>query len=573
MNKYSLTVLSAALLLAACQGAPTKPGPDASRAQPVPSEPLPNVSLSADVLYYTLLGEIAGHRGELDVSVMALSRIAVKTRDPRIAERATLAALYARRPKEALANARLWVELRPKHSEAREALAAALMETGNSAEARQQFEQLIDLAGEAALAQTYLRIATTLGRQSDRTSALDVMRALVQRNDQHAVTHYALAHLAVRVSDLQAALQAIDRSLELKPAWEDAALFKARVLVSLKDPARILAFHEQYLEKYPRAGKVRLSYARALIDQKQWDKARVQFKRVVADSPRDADATYTVALLALQGNDPAEAEKYFKRTLELQPENDQARLYLGQVAEQRKDYEEAIRWYSAVESSEHAFDAQSRMGIVLARQGKLDEARAHLQSLHPQNEAQRVQLVLAEEQILRDAKMYDEAFEVLSELIEDLPDNADLLYARALVAEKLNRIAAAEKDLRRVLKKDPKNSHALNALGYTLADRTTRYREALGFIEQALAIKPDDPFILDSMGWVQYRLGNHAEAVRYLRSALEKRPDAEIAAHLGEVLWVMGDRNGAELVWKGALKHSPDSEALQGVINKFRGKQ
>jgi len=573
MKRYSLPVVMAALFLAACQGLSPRPDATAAAGQPTPPEPLPNVPLTADVLYYDLLGEIAGHRGDLDVSVTALSRIAIKTRDPRLAERATLAALYARRPQEALANARLWVELRPKSSEAHEALAAALMETGNSQEAQKQFEQLINLAGPSGLPQSYLRIAATLGRQTDRSRALEVMRGLVHLHDDQAVAHYALAHLAVRVSDLQAALSAIDRALVLSPSWEDAALFKARVLVSLKDPARILAFHEQYLNAHPDATKVRLSYARALVDLKQWDKARKQFKRVVADSPRDADATFTVALLALQGNDTKEAEKYLKRTLELQPQNDQARLYLGQVADQRKDYDEAIRWYSAVESPELLFDAQARLGVVLARQGKLDEARAHLQSLHPENEAQRVQLALAEEQMLRDAKMYDEAYEVLSGVIEDLPDSTDLRYARALIAEKINRLDVAEKDLRHILKKDPKNSNALNALGYTLADRTTRYREALGFIEQALALKPDDPFVLDSMGWVQYRLGNHAEAVRYLRNALEKRPDAEIAAHLGEVLWVMGDRRGAEMVWNGALKHSPDSEALLGVINKFQGKK
>jgi tetratricopeptide (TPR) repeat protein len=242
------------------------------------------------------------------------------------------------------------------------------------------------------------------------------------------------------------------------------------------------------------------------------------------------------------------------------------------VAEQQKRFEDAISAYSEVDSAEHHFEAQTRMGIVLAAQGKLDQARAHLHALLPKNEAQKVQLALAEEQILRDARRYSDAFEVLTRVLGDLPDNADLLYARALVAEKLNKIDVAEKDLRRILKKDPKNANALNALGYTLADRTTRYQEALGFIEQALTQKPDDPFILDSMGWVQYRLGNHVEAVKYLRAALDKRADAEIAAHLGEVLWVMGDRTGAELVWRGALKHAPDSEVLLGVINKFKAK-
>jgi tetratricopeptide (TPR) repeat protein len=571
-KRTALPIVLSAALLAACQGLPAQP----AGAPPAPARAedatLPKVPLSADVLYFLLLGEIAGHRGQLDVSVGSLSRAAQKTRDPRLAERATLAALYARRPKDALVNARLWVDLKPASSEAHEALAAALMESGDSEAARKHFETLLALGGGAGLAQGYLRVSATLGRQSNRGQALEVMRALVQLHPDKAVAHYALAHLAVRVSDLDTAMQAVDRALAINPGWEDAALFKARVLVSLKDTPRVLRFHEQYLNEYPRAGSVRLSYARLLVDLKQWDKAREQFKRVVAASPKDAEAVFTVALLALQGNDLDEAESYLKRSLELQPENDQARLYLGQVAEQRKRYDDAVQWYGAVESAELHFEAQARLGVALAHAGQVDQARAHLHKLTPTTEAQRVQLALAEEQILRDARQYAEAFDVLSRVLGELPDNTDLLYARALVAERLNRIEVAEKDLRRILKKEPKNANALNALGYTLADRTTRYAEALALLEQALAIKPDDPFVLDSMGWVQYRLGNHGEALRYLRGALDKRPDAEIAAHLGEVLWVMGDRAGAESVWKSALQKTPDSEALLGVINKFRAK-
>ena len=572
MNRNILAVsVALTAVLAGCQMAAPRPGQSAPPAAVAPpASDLPVVDMTPDVLYQLLLGEIAGHRGELGVSVGALSRAAQKTRDPRLAERAALAALYARLPREALTNAQLWVELRPKNIEAHEALAAALMENGSNDQAFHEFEQILSLAGDSGLPQAYLRIAATLGRQADRGAALATMRKLVALNPDKPVAHYALAHLAVRVADLDTALTAIDKALDLSPSWEDAALFKARVLVSRKDMNQVLRFYETYLDDHPRATNMRLGYARLLVDLKQWDKAREQFKRVVSANPRDADAVFTVALLAMQVDDLGEAEKYLQRTLELQPENDQARLYLGQIAEQRKRYDDAIQWYGEVESDEYRFDAQARLGVVLAHQGKLEQARAHLQALDPKTEAQRVQVALAEEQILRDAHQYKEAFDVLTTALGELPNNTDLLYARALVAEKLDRIDVAEKDLRRILKRDPKNANALNALGYTLADRTTRYKEALGLIEQALALKPDDPFILDSMGWAYYRLGNNAEAVKHLRSALDKRADAEIAAHLGEVLWVMGDRAGAESVWTSALKHSPDSEVLLGVIKRFK---
>jgi len=206
----------------------------------------------------------------------------------------------------------------------------------------------------------------------------------------------------------------------------------------------------------------------------------------------------------------------------------------------------------------------------MAKQGDIAGARSHLHGITPQNTQQKIQLTLSEEQILRDAKQYKTALEVLNEAIGKIPDDKDLLYARALVAEKLDMIKLAEKDLRAILAKDPKSVHALNALGYTLADRTTRYQEAQELLEQALALKPEDAFILDSMGWLQYRLGNNAEAIRYLKRALAIRSDAEISAHLGEVLWVSGDRIEAESVWGRALRETPDSEALLGVIKKFK---
>ena len=306
------------------------------------------------------------------------------------------------------------------------------------------------------------------------------------------------------------------------------------------------------------------------MDLKQWDKARAQFKQVLSASPKDPDALYAVGLLALQSNLLDEAQKYLTQNLVVQPENDQARLYLGQVAEQRKLYDEAANWYREVAPGNLYFDAQTRLSLVIAQQGGLTAARKLLHSLEAENEQQQVQIVLTEEQMLREAKQPDTALQVLTTALKDMPDNVDLLYARALVAERLGKLELHESDLRKVLLKDPKNAHALNALGYTLADRTPRYKESLELLEQALALKPDDPFIMDSMGWVQYRLGHHAEAVKYLKSALEKRPDAEIAAHLGEVLWVIGDKAGAESVWTRALKATPDNEVLMGVIKKFK---
>lgn len=547
-------------------------GSTPAKPRAITEEPnLPRMAMSGEILYDLLLGEIAGQRGQISVAATTLGKVAQQTRDPRVAERATLAALYAKRYEEALASARLWAELRPDDTEAREALITALLELDRLAEAKEHFETLF--ASEETrrnLDQAYLRVAAVLGRASNRAAAVDVMQALVALNPKNASAHFAMAHLMVRGGELEKALISADEALKRKPEWEEAALFKARILLSQKEPQKARVFYESFLEQNAGANQVRLSYARFMVDQKEWQKALEEFKRVADSTPDDADTIYAVGLLSLQNNRLDEADKHLRRALQLRPRNDQARLYLGQVAEQRKRYDEAVNWYLEIRESEHYFEAQTRMGIALAKQGNLERARRHLEGVQAQNDPQRVQVALAHEQILRDAKKFSEAYEVLNTAAQSVPGDKDLLYARALAAEKLDMVEVTERDLREILKKDPKNVNALNALGYTLTDRTTRYQEALELLQQAMALKPDDAFIMDSMGWLQYRLGNSAEAVKYLRRALDIRNDAEIAAHLGEVLWVMGDHHGAESVWDRALRETPDNEALNGVIKKFK---
>jgi len=573
-RRFPLTIVLLGAL-AACVSVPQAEEPAAQAATgpeafPKVEESLPRAALDADTLYDVLLGEIAGQRGEIGVASQALSRAARRTRDPRLAERATLAALYAKQYEDALAAAQLWVELKPASADARESLASIYLETGRPAEARREFEQI--LASEQAranLEQAYMRIAAVLGRASSRGASVQTMQVLVESHPEVAAAHFALAHLAVRNGDLDVAGTAVDRALELRPQWEEAALFKARILVSQKNAAKAQTFYEDYLRRYPSATNVRVHYARHLIDQKQWEKARDEFKRVAEEAPEDADAVYAVGLLALQTNRLDEAERFLERTVELRPQNDQARIYLGQVVEQSKRYGEAARWYGEVSAGENFFEAQTRLAIVTAKQGDLGKARQHLRAINAENDQQRVQLVLAEEQMLRDAKRYDEALTVLNGALERMPEDKDLLYARALIAEKLDRLPLVESDLRTILQKDPQNVNALNALGYTLADRTDRYSEAQEYLARALELKPDDPFVLDSMGWLQYRTGNNVEAIRYLKRAIAIRNDAEIAAHLGEVLWVAGDRSEARSVWTRALRETPESEALRDVIKKF----
>jgi Tfp pilus assembly protein PilF len=396
------------------------------------------------------------------------------------------------------------------------------------------------------------------------------MAQLSRRYPASPYAQFALAHLGLKAGDLSVATAAVDRALIIQPSWQDAALLKARILSASKDQKKAKHFYQSYLKKYPKSAKVRMNFARYLVDRKQWEPARIQFKLVLRQRPNDADILYALGLLSLQTDRLEEADKYFRRTIEINSSNDQVRLYLGQTADRRKQYDEAERWYTSVSGEKNRFEAQTRLGVVAAKRGNLQKGLHILRSATPANDQQRAQLALAEEQVLRDARKYTAALEVLSKALKALPKHKDLLYARALVAEKLNDLTLHERDLRLVLKLDPKNAHALNALGYTLADRTDRHQEALMLIKQALELRPNDPFILDSMGWVHYRLGNRADAVRFLRRALEIRADAEISAHLGEVLWTSGKQRQAARVWQRALKKDPGNEVLQNAIKKFK---
>ena len=567
-----LLVLILSMLVSACSTAPVvKQSPH----QPVPrtsalEQNLPNTELTPDIFFNILVGEIAGQRGRLDVAVASLGQAAKNSRDPRLAARASQAALYAKLYPQAQENAQLWVTLQPDNLEARETLASVFLESGQPVQAQQQLEEALLLAKkDNNLNQMFLRVAGILGRHKSRTTGFEIMKSLASQYEHNPNASLALAHLGVRAGDLDKALAAINHSLELEPGWDEAALYKGRVLVSRKEMAKALKFYGEYLDDNAGATKVRLNYARLLIDSKQWEKARKEFVRVVRDAPDDAESIFAVGLLAYQSQRYDEAQTYLERHLELQPENDQARMYLGQIAEERKDYTTATRWYEAISSPNYYFEAQTRLGIAIWRMGSLRAAREHLQSIDTTTEKQKVQLVLAEEQILREAKKYHDALKLLNKTMTELPEQTDIRYARALIAEKLDMVELSISDLRAILKKEPNNAHALNALGYTLADRTDKLEEAKTLIGLALKQKPNDPFVLDSMGWVHYRMGHYDEAIKLLKRALAMRNDAEISAHLGEVLWVSGDKTTARTVWRHALESTPDNESLLGIIKKY----
>jgi len=524
--------------------------------------------LDSELLYKFLLAEIAVQHGHYQVAAQTYLDLAKSTRDPRIARRATEVALYGRYTDAALEAAKLWLAAEPDSTAARQTLAALYVNSNDLQAAKPLLQQMLAADGDnigESLAQLY----PLLAKHDDKIAVLALVKELTQPYRDRPEAHLAMAEASLGADKYDAALSEIREAMRLRPDWEGGALFQAQVL-NRESRAKALNYLSGFLATYPKAQEVRLGYARQLINDKKFAEARAEFQRLLDDNPNNSDLAVTVALLSVQMNDLDVAETQLKRVLDMDYKDPEAvRFHLGQIAEERKRYDEAAKWYLSIETGEQYVAAHSHYAFMLAKQGKLAEARDHLRGLEPQNDAQRIQLVQSEAQLMREAKDYQESFNILNKALQTQPDQPDLLYDAALAAEKLDRIDIAEANLRRLIVLKPDHAQAYNALGYTLADRTDRLTEARGYIEQALKLSPEDPFILDSMGWVEYRLGHVSQGLQYLERAFQQRPDPEIAAHLGEVLWAKGDKPGAEKVWRDAFRDNPENDELQKVITKY----
>jgi tetratricopeptide (TPR) repeat protein len=537
----------------------------------VPARPesagAPPQELTPQLLYEFLLAEIAAQRGDAQVAAQTYVELARRTRDPRIARRALEIANHARMPALALEAARLWHETDPASPQAMQFLAQLLLQQKRVAEAGPVLQKLL-AAQPAQAPNLFMQLPRVLAASRDPQANLRLIERLAAQFPQLAQARLAVAQVAAAAEDEERALAELRAAQELRPDWELPALAEAQLL-ERRSPARAAARLAEYLAKNPGSREVRMQYARVLAADKRIAEARAEFERILESQPNDADALFAVGLLAMQVKDFDTAEAKLTRLLELGARDaDRVRYTLGQIAEERKDWPRAVDWYEKIEHGELALPARMRAAQAIARQGKLQAAREYLRQVAATPE-QRVQLLLAEAQLLRDARMHQEAFDLLAEALAREPDQPELLYDQALTAEKLDRFDVLETNLKRLIQVKPDHAHAYNALGYSLAERNLRLAEAKKLIERALELAPEDHYIIDSMGWVLYRMGDLKGAVRYLRQAWEGRPDGEIGAHLGEVLWVLGERDEARRVWDEAHKLAPDNETLQKTLKRF----
>jgi tetratricopeptide (TPR) repeat protein len=528
---------------------------------------VPAQELTDDMMYDILLAEIAGQRGELEASVAHYLRAASEANDPRVAERAVQIASFAKQYDLALRAARRWVALDPDNVDAHKTLTVLALETGDMDAVVTEVGYLMDVAESPE--EGYRMATAILARNSDKQAALAAMQQLVARYPENPYAWMALSRIAVVAEQLQQALEAVDKALVLEANLPEAVILKAQILVRLERNAEATNLLQQAVAVHPDDTNLHFAYGRMLLDAEDMEGARKQFARVVKLEPDNADGLYSLALLELETKRFRSGEKHLKRLIELDQRVQNAYYYLGYAALEQGDDDAALEWYGKVESGDYWSQAQLRIAGILVRKGDIETMQNQMRVLRQKNPEQAVEFYLLEGRVLTDAGHHAAAYEVYDSALKVSPDDEDLLYARALAAEKLGWLEAAEADMRRILANDPDNVRTLNALGYTLADRTDRYQEALSYISRAYAQKPDDPAIIDSMGWVQFRLGKLEQARQYLQTAWEQTRDSEIGAHLGEVLWALGEREAARAIWKTSRETTPDNAVLLETINRL----
>ena len=545
-----------------------------------------NSSMSAELFYQLLLGEVNALGGEPGLGYQLILDAARKTGDARLYRRATDIALQARSGESALQAARAWRQAIPASRDANQYVLQILIGLNRGVEVAEPLKRELAATSGDELLRTINNLPRLFARLGDKKQAL----ALVEQgladylaNPSAGATAWtSIGRMRADAADPAGALEAAQRGSTMDASADGPAI----LALSLMDPKvpQAESLVKRYLQGKPSAD-VRLDYARALLTSQRFAESAAQVKIVTTEQPDNAQAWLLRGVLEQQEKQTAAAEQSLLRYVELatrQRPGDgadvpgrgltQAYLSLSELAVLRKDDAAAQSWLARIDNPQEMVNVQSRRAAILARQGKLAEARALIQALPQTNAAESRMRLGAEIQLLRDSKQYRIAFELLKSAIAANPDDADLMYDQAMIAEKIDDLAEMERLLRKVMLARPESANAYNALGYSFADRNIRLAEARQLIVKALEYAPGDPFISDSLAWVEFRVGNLPEALRILQKAFGDKPDAEIAAHLGEVLWVMGEQSKAVLVWKQGIELNPENETLLETLKRLRVK-
>ena len=543
-----------------------------------PVDVLPAVGLSEELMFRYLSAEIALQRGNAFAAYATMLSIARSTHDPRLARRATEMAISGSLPAEALKAARVWHEVAPHSEEAAQVLLSLQLQSNQIEEAKQSLAKMLSGSTPTTLPVAIGNVQRLLSRIPDRTRAAALLKELLEPYRHVLDARLALAQMAMVGGDRAGAKKEIGEALAKFPASEIAVLMLAQITEDKAEATKTLS---DFLKKNPKAREVRLAYSRMLFEQGKIADAKKEFQVLLQQAPNDQTALYALGLLSAQANDMADAEKYlaaYVGNLKDQPDRErdatQALMVLAQIAEDRNDDAGVMKWLEMVPTlgQSGSVNATIKRAQLQSKAGKLEEARKLLNEADVNNDDERVRLIIGEAQLLRDAGKLTEALRLIEDALELYKDNVDLLYELSMLAEKNHQFDLMESTLRKVIQLAPDSQHAYNALGYSLADRNLRLQEAHDLIQKALSLAPEDPFIMDSMGWVEFRLGRLEKAEELLRRAFAIKADPEIAAHLGEVLWVLGREEEARKLWRNVGGKDPKNDTLKSTLKRLQVK-
>jgi tetratricopeptide (TPR) repeat protein len=535
------------------------------------AEPLsPVQQLDEDILFHYLVAEVSAQRGELQLAYNHYLHSALLAGDGYAARRATQIAIFLKDQAATLKAANRWVSISPNSIQARNTAFIVNFRAGNEQAALDNLDALIKIS-QALGRDGFLIAAVSLSKEQDGQAAQALMQKLVSQYQQDEKALYAYAVLLSTQGNYQQVVSTLERVLALKPDWGKPKLLMVKMLIEHRSSEDAIAYLETVMPQHPDDMDLRLVYARLLVGVDQ-AKAYAEFEKVYRQDPDNSDVIAALGILAVQLEDLALAKKWWLQLLEAgdRERRSEAAFQLGQLEELGGNRQAAETYYLMVNHGKYKIDARVRLARIQAELGKIADARDMLKQLRVLEPEHVVDYYLTEAQILHAHATQEEVFAFYKTAMESNPDDLELLYSRAIFAADQGLVDIAERDLRLIISRKPEHADALNALGYTLANLTDRYAEAFALIKKAYDLKPDSAAILDSMGWVNYRLGNLEQAAEYLQKALNQQNDDEIAAHLGEVLWMMGKKNQARTVWDKALLDFPDSDKLADVIGRFK---
>jgi len=537
---------------------------DASRVDEL-DEAIPKQALNAALLSDILTSNLASYNGDWFTAYQYAFQAAQGSKDQRLAQFSTLLAFNLADYKKVFTASNYWLELEPENEQAKYSLLLSQVSVGEFDEAYAGLSRLLRTNQEEGIRQ----VAGLLIKQNNGKAAISLMQQFVADHAEVVQVLISAAYVAQFFDDHEQAGAWVNDALTKEPNNEIAAQIYLGYLQQQGKADQRRQFLERFVADNPKAVTIQLGYASELSKNKRYEAAYQVVKQVLNIEPDNLNALLFAANLSEYNAQLSAAKTHYADILNIAPDNDNARFSLARIALTEEKYTQAEKLYLQIKDPQYMFEAQLRLANIYYQTRGIDAAMRQLDRIELNTNSDYVEHVMTRHQLLYQAQRYQEALGYINEAILFLPEYLDFLYARALVAAEIGDVSIAEKDLRAILLEHPEHANALNALGYTLADQTNRFDEAKQLIVKALSLRPNDAHILDSMGWVLYRLKDFSQAIEYLQKAYSASQEAEIAAHLGEVLWEAGQRQSALEVWTKAADGEAENRVLNAVMRKY----